>query len=109
VFVATVLLAFAAPSVASAQQYITDDAAITQYRACQLQVWYGERSSSALPVCTPIRNLEMSLGLIAVWADEGDGRPEYVAQVKTLLPHLQAKIGALVSLLGEVATQDCQE
>lgn len=31
----------------------------------------------------------MSLGLIAVWADEGNGHPEYVAQVKALLPHLR--------------------
>lgn len=73
------------PILLRAQQYITDDAAITEFRACQMQIWHGERSSWALPVCTPIRNLEISAGLIAVWRDEADGHPEYVVQVKTLL------------------------
>ena len=48
-------------------------------------MWHGERSSWALPVCTPLRNLEVSAGLIAVWKDEGDGHPEYVAQLKSIL------------------------
>ena len=78
------LIAVATPS-ASAQQYVTDDAAITDFRACQIQIWHGQRSSWALPVCTPIRNLELSAGIIAVWKDEGDGHPEYVLQAKSLL------------------------
>lgn len=73
------------PAAASAQQYVTDDAAITEDRACQIQMWHGERSSWVLPVCTPIRNLELSLGFIAVWDDGSDGHFEYVAQLKTVL------------------------
>ncbi len=79
------LVVLASPSASAGQQYITDDAAITEFRACQIQVWHGQRSSWALPVCTPFRNLEMSFGLIAVWKDEGDGHPEYVAQLKSVL------------------------
>ena len=66
-----------------AQQYITDDAGVTEYRACQVQMWAGQRSSWVLPVCTPIPDLELSLGFIAVWRDGGDGHFEYVAQAKT--------------------------
>ncbi len=73
------------PSISGGQQYITDDAAITDFRACQVQVWHGQRSSWALPVCSPLRNLEASVGLIAVWEDEGEGHAEYVAQLKTIL------------------------
>jgi hypothetical protein len=75
----------ALPAESGGQQYVTDDAAITDFKACQIQIWHGERSSWALPVCTPLRNLEVSAGLIAVWEDEGDGHPEYVAQVKSIL------------------------
>jgi hypothetical protein len=85
--IAVVALASGAlgPRSAGAQQYITDDAAVTDYRACQVQMWTGQRSAWVLPVCTPIRNLELSLGFIAVWRDGGDGHFEYVAQAKTAL------------------------
>ena len=79
-----------APSL-SAQQYITDDAALTEHRACQIQMWHGQRASWVLPVCTPVRNVELSLGFIAVWEDgTGDGHFEYVVQGKTLLKPLVA-------------------
>ncbi len=68
---------------AGAQQYITDDAAITEFRACQIQMWQGQRSSWVLPVCTPMPRVELSLGFIAVWKDGADGHFEYAAQVKT--------------------------
>lgn len=71
------------------QQYITDDAAVTEYRACQIQMWHGERSSWVLPVCTPVRNLEVSVGSIAVWDDGAEGHFEYVIQAKTLLRRLE--------------------
>jgi hypothetical protein len=74
----------------SAQQYITDDAALTEFRACQVQMWHGERSSWILPVCTPAKNLELSFGFIAVWHDQAKGHLEYVAQVKTLFKPLVA-------------------
>ncbi|HUQ48365.1 MAG TPA: hypothetical protein VM053_09005 [Gemmatimonadaceae bacterium] len=75
----------AIPSVSGSQQYVTDDAALTEYRACLIQLWHGERSSWALPACTPLHDLEVSAGLVAVWKDEGDGHPEYVAQLKSIL------------------------
>lgn len=75
-------------SVALGQQYITDDAALTEFRACQIQMWHGERSSWLLPVCTPIKNLELSLGLIEVWHDGANGHLEYIAQAKTLFKPL---------------------
>jgi len=78
-------LALALARPAQGQQYITDDAALTEYRACQVQMWAGQRSSWVLPVCTPIPNVELSLGYIAVWKDGGDGHFEYVAQAKTVL------------------------
>ena len=90
----------ALPSMSGGQQYITDDAAITEFRACQIQVWHGQRSSWALPVCTPFRNLEVSAGLIAVWKDEGDGHPEYVVQIKSVLIPMNARSWGLGFVLG---------
>lgn len=80
--------AAASPASSHAQQYITDDAAVTEFRACQLQMWHGERTSWVMPVCTPVRNLELSLGFIGVWEDGLDGHFEYVLQAKTLLKRL---------------------
>ena len=88
------------PAIAGGQQYVTDDAAVTEFKACQIQIWHGERSSWALPVCTPIRNLEMSAGLIAVWKDEADGHPEYVAQLKTILIQSTARHWGVGLVLG---------
>ena len=88
VAIAAVLVA-ACTAPLGAQQYITDDAAITEYRACQIQMWHGQRSSWVLPVCSPLRNIELSLGFIAVWKDGAQGHFEYVAQVKTLLRPLR--------------------
>ena len=88
------------PSISSGQQYITDDAGITEFRACQIQVWHGERSSWALPVCTPLRNLEASVGLIVVWKDESDGHTEYVAQLKTVLIPRERRVWGLGFVVG---------
>jgi hypothetical protein len=74
----------------AAQQYITDDAGLTEYRACQIQMWHGQRASWVLPVCTPVRNLELSVGFIALWKrGGGDGHFEYVLQGKTLFRPLR--------------------
>jgi len=85
-FVLSIVAIWARPL--HAQQYITDDAGITGHRACQIQMWHGERSSWVLPVCSPLRNIELSLGFIAVWKDEADGHFEYTAQGKTLFKPL---------------------
>jgi hypothetical protein len=76
----------AAAGRAGAQQYITDDAGLTADRACQIQTWFGQRASWVLPVCTPVHNVELSLGFIAVRRDaDGRGHFEYVVQAKTLV------------------------
>ncbi len=80
----------AAPAGAAAQQYITDDAGLTPDRACQIQTWFGQRASWVLPVCTPVHNLELSLGFIAVRDDgSGAGHFEYVVQAKTIVRPLR--------------------
>lgn len=83
-----------------AQQYITDDAGITAYRACQIQMWHGERSSWVLPVCTPLRNVELSLGFIAVWDDDANGHFEYTSQVKTLFRPLRPSSWGAGAVIG---------
>jgi hypothetical protein len=84
----------------SAQQYITDDAALTEFRACQIQMWHGERSSWILPVCTPVKNLELALGFIGVWHDKANGHLEYVAQAKTLFKPLTTDSWGVGFVLG---------
>lgn len=81
--VVALLLVVSAESLGG-QQYITDDAAITERNGCQIQMWHGQRASWVLPVCTPARNAEISVGFIAVWEDGADGHFEYVVQGKTL-------------------------
>lgn len=91
-FLTVILPAWLASSgAAGAQQYITDDAAITEYKACQLQLWHGERSSWLLPVCTLFRGAELSAGLIVMRESRKHYHTEYVAQVKTLLRPLSSK------------------
>jgi hypothetical protein len=51
---------------------VTDDAAIVAYRACQLEVWHGERSSWLQPACQPIPALELTVGIGSL--DHGAGR-----------------------------------
>ena len=85
---AAAALIVTASTPALTQQYITDDAAIMEHRACQVQMWHGERSSWVLPVCTPTHNLELSVGFIAVWRDGADKHFEYVLQAKTLFKPL---------------------
>jgi hypothetical protein len=51
-------------------------------------MWYGERQSWLLPVCTPVKDLEVSLGLIEISHDGANGHAEYIAQAKTLFKPL---------------------
>ncbi len=99
-FALSLLLVIASAVPAIGQQYITDDAAITEYRACQIQMWHGERSSWMLPVCTPLRKVELSLGFIAVWEDEADGHFEYTAQAKTVMRPLTTNSWGIGFVLG---------
>jgi hypothetical protein len=80
----------ALPPRAPAQQFVTDDAAITEYRACQLEAWHGQRASWIQPACTPVRNLEVTLAVGFLDAG-GPGRErDVLLQGKTLFRPLQA-------------------
>ena len=83
-----VLLLGARATSLAAQQWVTDDADITDYRACAFQMWHGQRASWMEPSCTPLHNLELSLGFVAVWEEQGGGRFEYEMQGKTRLRRL---------------------
>lgn len=99
-FALSLMLVVASAVPAIGQQYITDDAAITEYRACQIQMWHGERSSWMLPVCTPLPGVELSLGFIAVWEDDADGHFEYTAQAKTVMRPLAMNSWGVGFVLG---------
>jgi hypothetical protein len=72
---------------AAAQQFVTDDATLTELGACQLEGWHGEVTSWILPACRFVGNLELSVGVGFV--GHGDGRrTEYVVQGKYLLREL---------------------
>lgn len=59
---------------ATAQQYVVEDAAVVEYRACQIEAWHGERESWMEPGCQPLRNLELTVG--AGFLADGDGARE---------------------------------
>ncbi len=79
--------ALAAP--VGAQQYVVDDAAIVEFRACQAEAWHGRRSSWILPACQLLGNLEISAGV--GFLDEGGGvrETEYAVEAKTLFRPLE--------------------
>lgn len=81
--VAALLAAAAAPDL-HAQQFVTDDAAIVEPGACQLEAWHGEASSWILPACQFVPRLELTAGVGFV--AHGDHRDtEYLFQGKVLL------------------------
>jgi hypothetical protein len=78
------------PHGATAQQLVTDDAAIVDYRACQLEGWHGETSSFLLPACTFLPGLEFTTG-IGLVDDHGAGREtEWLLEAKYLFRPLEA-------------------
>lgn len=85
----------AAPT--SAQQFVVDDAAITDAGACQLEGWIGGSAAWLLPACTPLARAELTLGLGRVLDDHGDhthAEAEFVAQAKiSLLPDAPGALG----------------
>jgi hypothetical protein len=78
-----ILLLVLAPRGVQAQQFYTDDAAIVDAGACQVEGWYGETALWLLPACHFVPNLELTVGL-GVLQDAGQ-RLEYVVQGKYLL------------------------
>jgi len=81
---ATALAVLVSPRGLGAQQFVTDDAAITDARSCQVEAWHGESASWVLPACNPFSGMEFTAGVGFVGT--GDGRQtEYVLQAKSLL------------------------
>ena len=89
-------LSFGAQSV-RAQQFVVDDAGITDPGACQFEAWLGESAGWVLPACTLISRTELTLGI--GYADERHGdhtdrQVEYVAQAKVnFLPDAPGGLG----------------
>lgn len=46
-----------------AQQFVVDDAAVVEYRACQVESWTGSQEFWILPACSPLPRTEITLGL----------------------------------------------
>ncbi len=82
------LLASGLAAPAAAQQFVTDDAAIVDYRACQLEAWHGQVESWVQPACQPIRNLEITVG-IGFLANDGGRTIEYLLEGKTIFRELE--------------------
>lgn len=57
------------PLSSHAQQWVVDDAAITEPGACQVEAWWGEAERWFLPACTLLPRTEITLG--AGWFDRG--------------------------------------
>lgn len=89
-----------APGPAETQQYVVDDAAIVNYRACQVEAWHGERASWILPACQLGRNVELTVG--AGFVDEGNSHREtkYAVEAKTLFRPLDTNSWGVGLVLG---------
>jgi hypothetical protein len=74
----------ARPLQLQAQQFVTDDAALVEYRSCQLEAWHGETVSWLIPACQFLRNLEVSAGTGRV-THEGARSSEWLLEGKYLI------------------------
>ncbi|CAN5483595.1 hypothetical protein BH23BAC4_BH23BAC4_11690 [soil metagenome] len=83
-----------------AQQFVIDDAGITDPGACQIEGWFSERTGWVLPACTPFSRTEITLGIGLVREAHGDhthDEVEFVAQATvSLQPDAHRRIGASV-------------
>jgi len=77
-------MVLARPEQLLGQQFVTDDAALVGHRACQVEVWHGERASWLQPACQPLRRLEITAGLGSV-PGNGGRSAEHVLEGKALL------------------------
>jgi len=77
----------------AARPMITDDARITDSKACQLESWVKRNRDSteywALPACNFTGNLELTLGGAVTHDDSGAHTSDIVMQGKTLLRPLE--------------------
>jgi hypothetical protein len=72
---------------AAGQQFVTDDAAIVDANACQVEAWYARPGSWLLPACQLIPRVEITAGAGAIEAD-GAYQLRYVVQAKSILTEL---------------------
>ncbi len=82
------------PTVAWAgRPLVTDDAGLTEARACQMETWrQGSEDTSewwALPACNPFGNFEVTAGLAALKSEGSDRVQSYLVQGKTLVRALE--------------------
>lgn len=63
VLIATFTLLLLSSEISVSQQFLTDDAAIVQHRALQVEMWHGKNSSYILPAFQLIQPLQITLGL----------------------------------------------
>jgi hypothetical protein len=75
-------LVFEVPT-ALAQQFVTDDAAIVDRDACQVEAWYAQPATWVLPACQLVRHLELTAGIGRVEVRDGVHELRYVFQAKT--------------------------
>jgi hypothetical protein len=90
-----------APS-AQAQQFVTDDAWIVGYGACQVEAWHGEVSSWIQPACQPIRNLEITAGPGFPFSD-GERETRLTLEGKVLLREGNGRSPAVSVVVGTEA------
>jgi hypothetical protein len=69
---------------ALAQQFVTDDAAVVERDACQVEAWHAQRATWVLPACHLLRNLELTAGIGRVEVRQDVHEARYVFQAKTL-------------------------
>jgi hypothetical protein len=81
----------ALPSALPAQQFVVDDVAIVEFRACQVEAWHGEAASWIVPACHFIPNVELSAGIGFV--GHGGRDVEYVLPAKYM--HIEPRPGGV--------------
>ena len=88
-----ILLATLAHPALAARPMTTDDARLTDARACQLESWLhlhdSQREWWALPACNPGGNLEITIGGAIAYNESTAQSGAQVAQVKTLFKPLE--------------------
>ncbi|MFN3326428.1 MAG: hypothetical protein ACK5AZ_23265 [Bryobacteraceae bacterium] len=98
-FIASAL--FVVPRDLNGQQFATDDAAVVDAGACQVEAWHGQEASWLLPACRPIRLLEFTGGVGSRRLEPGDPRRlEFVLQTKFLFRDLDQHRFAWGAVLG---------
>jgi hypothetical protein len=98
--------AFGAGTAQAARPMIVDDARIVDPKACQLETWTRRNDDGhelwALPACTVVDNLELTLGAGRLRTDGEPSQTDVVLQAKTVLRPLTPDGWGLAAMLGNV-------